>query len=358
MGASLPRTRSGGRGEGSARQPLSPAFADLWRDARAVADREGFLHWEAAFPGVWQHWQSAQPEGGFDAVIGNPPWDRIKLQEVEWFATRAPDLALAPTAAARRKGIQRLRDAGDPLAGAFDDAKARADSLGQLVRACGDYPLLGGGDVNLYSLFVERALRLVKPDGLVGLLTPSGIYADKTAADFFKSVSTGGQVGGLFDFENRRLGTELPPFFPDVDSRFKFCALIVGGEARRFNETRCAFFLHDTAEIDDARPLLPAVAVRLRARQPQHRHRAGVPHPARRRHHPPHLRPTSGAGGPLRRRRAQGVAGEVRDDVPHDQRLAPLPHRGATRRGGFLSGAGQSLETGGGACICRCIRAG
>ena len=172
-------------------------FTELWRGARAIAEREGFLHWEVAFPGVWQHWQNARPEGGFDAVIGNPPWDRIKLQEVEWFATRAPDLALAPTAAARRKGIQRLRDAGDPLVGAFDDAKARADSLGQLVRVSGDYPLLGGGDINLYSLFVERAMRLVKPGGLVGLLTPSGIYADKTAAAFFKSVSTSGRLGGL-----------------------------------------------------------------------------------------------------------------------------------------------------------------
>ena len=241
-------------------------FTELWRDARAIADREDFLHWEVAFPGVWQHWQNARPEGGFDAVIGNPPWDRIKLQEVEWFATRAPDLALAPTAAARRKGIQRLRDAGDPLAGAFDDAKARADSLGQLVRVSGDYPLLGGGDINLYSLFVERAMHLLKPDGLVGLLTPSGIYADKTAADFFKSVSTSGRVGGLFDFENRRLGTELPPFFPDVDSRFKFCALIVGGDTRRFDETRCAFFLHDTAEIDDPDrcfPLAPSDFTRV-----------------------------------------------------------------------------------------------
>ena len=241
-------------------------FTELWRDARAIADRESFLHWEVAFPGVWRHWQNARPEGGFDAVIGNPPWDRIKLQEVEWFATRAPDLAPAPTAAARRKGIQRLRDAGDPLAGAFDDAKARADSLGQLVRVSGDYPLLGGGDINLYSLFVERAMHLLKPDGLVGLLTPSGIYADKTAADFFKSVSTSGRVGGLFDFENRRLGTELPPFFPDVDSRFKFCALIVGGETRRFDETRCAFFLHDTAEIDDPDrcfPLAPSDFTRV-----------------------------------------------------------------------------------------------
>ena len=35
------------------------------------------------------------------------------------------------------------------------------------MRACGDYPLLGGGDINLYSSFVERALRLVKPDGML-----------------------------------------------------------------------------------------------------------------------------------------------------------------------------------------------
>ena len=170
---------------------------------------------------------------------------------MEWFATRAPEIALASTAAARRAGIQGLRD-GDPvLAGEFDAAKERADSLGQLVRASGHYPLLGGGDINLYSLFVERATRLIKPNGIVGLLTPSGIYADLTAANFFKTVSTNGRLAGLFDFENRRLGTALPPFFPDVDSRFKFCAFIFGGDERRFDVTECAFFLHDLAAIND-----------------------------------------------------------------------------------------------------------
>ena len=228
-----------------------PTFHRLWRDAKSIADREGFLHWQAAFPGVWRQWQNKRPTGGFDAVIGNPPWDRIKLQEVEWFATRSPELALAPTAAARRDGIRRLREEGAPLADDFDAARERADTLGQLVRSSGHYPLLGGGDVNLYSLFVERAMSLIKPGGIVGLLTPSGIYGDKTAAAFFKSVSTGGRVGGLFDFENRRLGTGLPPFFPDVDSRFKFCALILGGEDRRYKETTCAFFLHDTETIKD-----------------------------------------------------------------------------------------------------------
>ena len=255
VGAASPTRPSSGRDlthqQPSPKEP-DPAFTTLLNQSKSIAKAESFLHWEAAFPAVWRHWQNQTPEGGFDAVIGNPPWDRIKLQEVEWFATRDPDLARAPTAAARRQGIKRLREQDDPLAESFDQAKARADRMGQVVRASGHYPLLGGGDINLYSLFVERSLRLVKPRGLVGLLTPSGIYADRTAARFFQSVSTTGRVAGIYDFENRRLGTDLPPFFPDIDSRFKFCVLIVGGPHRTFPETHCGFFLPDTTTIHDS----------------------------------------------------------------------------------------------------------
>ena len=228
------------------------AFANQWRYAKTISDEENFLHWEVAFPGVWRQWEDIDSSSGFDAIIGNPPWDRIKLQEVEWFATRAPDIALIPTAAARREAIRDLRKNDPDLADDFERAKRRADQLGKVIRASDDYPLLGRGDINLYSLFVERAMNLVKPDGLVGLLTPSGIYGDKTAADFFKQISTKGTVHGLFDFENRRPGTDMPPFFPDVDSRFKFCALIFGGNDRVLGETKCAFFLHDTGEINDS----------------------------------------------------------------------------------------------------------
>ena len=226
-------------------------FQSLWKEAEALAKQECFLHWEAAFPGVWRNWQNVRPEGGFDAVIGNPPWDRIKLQEVEWFATRSPELALAPTAAARRTGIQRLRSQGDSLADDYDAAKHRAEKLAELIRESGHYPLLGGGDINLYSLFVERAMGLIKPDGFVGLLTPSGIYADMTAARFFRSVSNCGRVAGLFDFENKKI------FFKDIHASFKFCALIFGGEQRRFDKTRCAFFLHDTKTVNDPERCFP-----------------------------------------------------------------------------------------------------
>ena len=92
--------------------------------------------------------------------------------------------------------------------------------------------------MNLYSLFVERAQALVRPSGVVALLTPSGIAADKGAAVFFKSIATTGRLGALFDFENRKV------FFADVHASFKFCTLVFGGPARRFENTRCAFFLH------------------------------------------------------------------------------------------------------------------
>ena len=226
-------------------------FAEFWREVRTVADREGFLHWEVAFPGVWRHWQNSRPEGGFDAVIGNPPWDRIKLQEVEWLGPRAPELALAPTAATRKAGIESLRSHGSSLVPEFDAAKVRSEHLSRMVRSCGDYPWLARGDMNLYPLFVERAMGLIRPHGIVGLLVPSGICGDKTAAPFFRFVSTNGRVGSMFDFENRRRGTGLPPFFPDVDSRLKFCALTVGGEERRFDRTECAFFLEDTKAVYD-----------------------------------------------------------------------------------------------------------
>ena len=244
-------------GPDSAEEEKDSPFGVLWSKAVSITRREGFLHWQVAFPGVWSQWQEQHPQGGFDAIIGNPPWDRIKLQEVEWFATRAPAIAHLATAAQRKQAIKELREQADPLAGEFDKAKSRADELGVMIRKSGHYPLLSGGDINLYSLFVERAMDLVKPDGLVGLLTPSGIYADLTAARFFRSVSTNGQVAGLFDFENRRLETGLPPFFPDVDSRFKFCALIVGGKARTFAETRCGFFLNGASTINDPERCFP-----------------------------------------------------------------------------------------------------
>ena len=220
-------------------------FTELWRDIRTIAEREGFLHWEVAFPGVWRHWQNKRPQGGFDAVIGNPPWDQIEQPEVEWFANRDDGIAHAATGASRKALINQKKKGGDKLALQYETVRRRAEAMRLFVRSSDQYPLLSGGRINLYSLFVERAMSLIGRDGIIGLLTPSGIYADKTASRFFKSLSTSGRVGGLFDFENKKI------FFKEVHASFKFCALIFGGEERRFDQTQCAFFLHDTKTIQD-----------------------------------------------------------------------------------------------------------
>lgn len=226
------------------------AANELMARARALAARETFFHWWTSFPTVF----GADGTGGFDALIGNPPWDRIKLQEVEWFSERDMTIAAQPRAADRKRLIAELEKKGAPLWASYVEAVARAEAnarvLGNSKLGSGDYPLLGGGDVNLYSLFVERSQALVAKTGVVALLTPSGIAADKGAAEFFRSISSTGRLGALFDFENRKV------FFPDVHASFKFCTLVFGGPGRTFKSTRCAFYLHQLAELDDPKRTL------------------------------------------------------------------------------------------------------
>ncbi len=223
------------------------AFSTIWRAARDLIKEERFLNWQITFPGVWKNWASTVRDGGFDAVVGNPPWDRIKLQQVEWFAARRPAIAKAARASDRARMIAALDKAGDPLFADYRTADARAADTLRIARTSGHYPLLGRGDLNLYSLFVERAHALVKPTGMVGLLTPSGIASDLSASAFFRQVATGGHLRALYDFENRRTRHGQEPFFPDVDSRFKFIVMIASPQ-RTFAAADCAFFLQSVAE--------------------------------------------------------------------------------------------------------------
>jgi len=227
------------------RREEAEAVNDLLDHVRRIVQRERFLHWEIAFPTVWRELERRGGRGGFDAVIGNPPWDRVKLQQVEWFAAREPEIAASTRAADRKRKIKALEKRDALLWNEYVEAGEAAETAARVARESGQYPKLARGDLNIYSLFVERSERLVHRKGVIGLLVPSGIASDKSASEFFQAVATGGRLRALYDFENKKV------FFPDVHASFKFSAFVFGGENRQFEEAYCAFFLHSVNELSE-----------------------------------------------------------------------------------------------------------
>jgi methylase of polypeptide subunit release factors len=135
--------------------------AQMEGSAIGIATELHFFHWQLDFPEIFER-------GGFDVLLGNPPWDRIKLQEEEFFSTRDDRLAKAPTKAARKALIANLPTTNPILAQAFEAAKHEAESTSKFVRFSGRFPLTAVGDVNTYALFAELARELLCQGGAVG----------------------------------------------------------------------------------------------------------------------------------------------------------------------------------------------
>jgi len=185
--------------------------------------------------------------GGFDVVLGNPPWERIKLQEQEFFAARSTEIAEAPNKAARERLIKALEKApeGSPdraLHAAFIAAKREAEAISEFARVSGEdggrFALTGTGDVNTYGLFAELFLGLAKDHA--GIIVPTGIATDSTCAPFFSYTVKECRLAQLNDFENR------DGIFPSVHRSYKFCLLTLG---RNVTEARFAFFLAHPAQL-------------------------------------------------------------------------------------------------------------
>lgn len=199
------------------------------------------LDWHATFPAVFQR---ANP--GFTCVIGNPPWERVKVQDREFFSLTDPETAGAVNASDRKKRIAAMPKINPELYASYEQALASAKSVSAYARkpakAGGRFPLTGRGDVNLYMLFAELARSLVAPNGLVGLLVPSGIATDDTTKHFFNDLVQSKRLVSLFDFENRQ------KVFEDVDGRFKFSAIVFGGSMRTAEQADFVFFAHTVEE--------------------------------------------------------------------------------------------------------------
>ncbi len=165
--------------------------------ANKLADEKFFFHWCLEFPNVFA-------VGGFDCVLGNPPWERIKLQEKEFFASRSAEIAKAMNKAAREKLIKLLPQNNPELAQAWEDAKHDADAQGKFIRESGRFPLTAVGDINTYAVFAETTRKLISDNGRVGVIVPTGIATDDTTKRFFNDLVMQKSLQSYFGFKNER----------------------------------------------------------------------------------------------------------------------------------------------------------
>lgn len=192
--------------------------------ARQLISEARAFHWPLEFPDIMN-------AGGFDVVLGNPPWERIKLQEQEFFAPRRPEIAEAANAAAREKLIAKLKIAetgtsDNALYTEFENAKRVADASSSFARIPGKeggrFALTGTGDINTYALFAELFLELIREGGRAGVIVPTGIIFDKTNKNYFQQLMKSQRLLSVVSFY------EVRQWFPATDDRKPFCLFTLG----------------------------------------------------------------------------------------------------------------------------------
>ena len=215
--------------QGTIRQSMTGA-PEAARQARA-------FHWPLEFPDIMSR-------GGFDVVLGNPPWEVMQLSEKEYFATRHPEIA-ALAGAARKKAIDQLEYTDPAAFQNFVIAKRAFDASNQFARGSSRFDMTARGRVNSYALFAETFLRLINKKGRAGLIVPTGICTDNTTRVFFEEISTKGRLVSLFSFENEDF------IFRSVHHSFRFCLLTLQGELGTTKQSEFVFFARQPDAIQD-----------------------------------------------------------------------------------------------------------
>ncbi|GHG50470.1 hypothetical protein GCM10011331_13160 [Flavimobilis marinus] len=201
---------------------------DVVRTVQRLTAQFRFFHWHLEFPDVFD---TSTPvgehgwAGGFTAIVGNPPWERIKLQEQEFFAQRDAAIASAANSAARKKLIAALTTDNPGLADGWAAASRAAEGASHYLRKSGRYPLCGVGDVNTYSVFAELFRSSIAHHGRMGIITPTGLATDATTAAFFADTVSSGRLAAFYDFENEA------KIFEGVHNQFRFAATTITGGA-------------------------------------------------------------------------------------------------------------------------------
>ena len=194
-----------------------PQRRGVGRLAEYLSVTHDFFHWYLAFAEIMQ-------DGGFDAVLGNPPWEVSQLNEEEYFAIKAPRIANL-AGASRKRAIAQLEEADPKLWTEYQSAGHGFSARNGFCRGSGRYSLSTYGKLNSYALFAETVLQLLNPRGRAGLVVPTGIATDHSTKAFFDYIVRRQRLVSLFDFENREA------IFKGVHRSYKFCLVTLSGEA-------------------------------------------------------------------------------------------------------------------------------
>ena len=147
--------------------------------ARRIADRYRFFHWPLEFPGVFH---TERP--GFDVVVGNPPWNKVKFEMPSFLALHDPGIR------GLSSGIERDRRAGKLfkdkpwLRQEVEDIQEQVEEQRKFFRPENGYSLQGSGDTDLYKLFCERYASIAGREGFMGVVLPRVAFLNDGSRGF------------------------------------------------------------------------------------------------------------------------------------------------------------------------------
>jgi hypothetical protein len=186
----------------------------LKAEVRRLAKHYQFFHWYLAFPDVFRPVEAAAIDiddptgwsGGFDLVLGNPPWDTLSPDQREFFGKYVQGLrSMAPEQQTRVIG--ELLENPTIKVGWSNHCRDLYATV-HFLKDSGAFTLysegnLGKGDFNIYRMFVERALRNTRPGGYASQVVPAGLYGGPNATAIRKFIFDRNEFCFLMGCENK-----------------------------------------------------------------------------------------------------------------------------------------------------------
>lgn len=128
---------------------------------------------------------------GFDVLLGNPPWEKVKVEKSRWWALRFPGLR-SYSQGEQDRLIRDYEISRPDLAAEYENDCALAEDM-RNVLARGPFPGLGRGDTDLYKGFAWRMYTLVRVGGRAGCVYPRSLLAESGTAKWREKMFDSGE---------------------------------------------------------------------------------------------------------------------------------------------------------------------